>query len=73
MGENTKQNYQVSDTTLEAEWIRIPFGNYYQCTNCKHSISHGYPAQSIRLGKFCPNCGFKMRNPRFIAVEYDYD
>ena len=65
-------NYKCSETELTASWEQLCWG-YYSCTNCKHSERHGYPARGIRLGKFCPNCGFKMTNPRYVGVEYDYE
>lgn len=62
-----------SDTKLTATWETSRFGSSYRCTNCKHTEDHGYPARGIQLGKFCPNCGFRMTNPRFVKVEFDYD
>ena len=62
-----------SDTEFMASWEAHAFGSYYTCTNCQYSESHGYPARDIRLGKFCPNCGLKMSNPRYVSVEVDYD
>lgn len=65
-------NYKTSETELTASW-ETHFGGYYTCTNCNHSESHGYPSRCITLGKFCPNCGAKMSNPRYVGVEFDYD
>lgn len=65
--------YKSSDTDLTASWESHSFGSCYTCTNCNHSESHGYPARGIKLGNFCPNCGAKMTNPRYVSVEYDYD
>ena len=61
-----------SDTKLTASWEDRGAG-YYKCTNCGHTVSHGYPARSIFLGRFCSYCGLRMTNPRFIPVEFDYD
>ena len=66
-------NYKCSDTEFTASWETHTFGSYYTCTNCQHSESHGYPARGVTLGKFCPNCGFKMTNPRYVGVNFDYD
>ena len=66
-------NYKCSETELTASWELHMGGSYYSCTNCKHSESHGYPARGIQLGKFCPTCGARMTNPRWVSVEYDYD
>ena len=65
-------NYKCSETELTASWEKH-FGGYYSCTNCKHSESNGYPPRGVELGKFCPNCGFKMTNPRYEGVDFDYD
>lgn len=63
--------FKVSDTQLEAEWIKdtVIFYKVYRCSNCKnpHSIE-----RSTRLTPYCGNCGAKMKNPQYIMVEYDY-
>lgn len=64
--------FDCSDTKLTASWETC-FGGYYKCTNCGHTESHWYPARSIHLGRFCSDCGFRMTNPRFIPVEFDYE
>ena len=66
--------YRISDTTLEASWVDTGgFHGAKKCTNCGHTISLQYQQSYAELGKFCPNCGFKMTNPGAIIVEYDYD
>ena len=66
-------NYKTSETELTASWEAHRFGGSYTCSNCNHYEDHGYPARAIWLGNFCPKCGAKMTNPRYIGVEYDYD
>lgn len=72
-----KEHYPVSETSLEAEWIQDtrPLMSYYEtCSNCEsYANSKDYPAQSYSCGKFCPNCGAKMRNPHRHLVIYEYD
>lgn len=63
--------YQCSDTQLTASWEKQ--FDYYRCTNCHHTESHGYPARSIQLGRFCPNCGFKMTNPQWVHIEVEFE
>ena len=57
--------YQVSETKLTASWKRkeldVPV---YVCTNCGRTFEVG---DGVRLGDFCPRCGFKMRNPGYVA------
>ena len=61
--------YKVSDTQLEAEWIKDNIFRLYHCSNCKntHSIE-----KTTELTPYCGKCGFKMKNPQWVKVEYDY-
>lgn len=68
-----KIEYKVSDAELTAEWKKNGYGHSYICTNCHHYEDAGYPSRSFELGTFCPNCGFRMRNPQYVIIEYDYD
>lgn len=66
------RDFEISDTTKESEWVQDPYPwtNYWRCGNCKdtHRIEH-----STKLTEYCSRCGFRMRNPQFIPVYYDYD
>lgn len=66
-----KKIFDCSDTKLASSWESC--FNGYKCTNCGYTKSHGYPARGIDLGRFCSCCGFRMTNPRFIPVEFDYE
>lgn len=61
--------YKVSDTQLEAEWVKDNIFRLYHCSNCKntHRIE-----KTTELTLYCGKCGFKMKNPQWIKVEYDY-
>ena len=64
--------YKISDTEYTAEWI----GNSEtsrSCSNCGEVISVPYQEAHAKLGNFCPRCGFKMANPGYINIEFDYD
>ena len=65
--------YKISDTTFEAEWVKTGWSTSRQCSNCNHTISVPYQTYYAPLGKFCPNCGFRMKNPGSIKLEIDYD
>lgn len=43
------------------------------CSHCGKSISGTYNLPSFDCPKYCPNCGSKMKNPHYHAVEIDYD
>ena len=63
-------NFQTSDTQLQAEWVQNKvFKSIWYCSNCKdaYSIEH-----TTKLTPYCRNCGFKMINPQYITVEYDW-
>lgn len=61
--------YKISDTQLEAEWVKDNIFRLYYCSNCKntHRIE-----KTTKLTLYCGNCGFKMKNPQWVKVEYDY-
>ena len=64
-------NFVVSNTTLEAEWVEDKvFTWLWYCNNCQdcHSIEH-----TTKLHPYCRQCGAKMKNPQWITVEYDWD
>jgi rRNA maturation protein Nop10 len=69
------RKYPVSETSLEAEWVkdRLSFHSSHHCSNCGNSFDAGYPARSFKLGEFCSKCGARMKNPQWITIEYDYD
>ena len=63
--------YEVSNTTLEAEWIQDKiWSRYWECSNC--SESHD-TTKDCRLSNYCPRCGAKMKNPLIMHIDYDYD
>ena len=66
-----KQDFEISDTKKEAEWVQQPWPltNFWQCGNCKHTLRI---QETTWLRPFCCVCGFKMKNPQLIKVEYDY-
>ena len=70
-----ENKYQVSDTTLEAEWVeQIPkWYSAHKCSNCGNYKSLGYQDRALELGAYCDRCGARMKNPKYIVVEYDYD
>lgn len=68
---NENKSNLLSDTNRVAEWKKDDRFSHWSCTNCGHTKNHGYPAHAIILSKFCPECGFKMLNPKVIHVEYD--
>lgn len=68
-----KKTYKTSNTEYTAEWRKRKYACSFECTNCDHVEDAGYPSRSFWLGHFCPNCGFKMRNPQHVHIEYDYD
>ena len=61
--------YKISDTQLEAEWVKDNIFRIYHCSNCKntHRIE-----KTTELTLYCSKCGFKMKNPQWVKVEYDY-
>lgn len=61
--------FKVSDTRLEAEWIKDKVFRIFYCSNCKDSH---HIERTTKLTAYCANCGFKMKNPQLITVEYDY-
>ena len=65
--------YKSSRTQLTAEWIQRKYSSYYMCSNCEHTESHGYPPRAVNLGKYCPNCGSKMKNPKYVSIEFSYE
>lgn len=69
------KEFEVSNTTLEAEWVeQIPkWRHAHKCSNCGNNKSLGYQQQSLDLGVYCDRCGARMKNPKHIIVEYDYD
>lgn len=57
--------YQVSETPLTASWKRIDEGvPRFQCENCGRTFEIG---DGVRLGEFCPRCGFRMTNPGYVT------
>ena len=64
--------YKSSETQLTAEWLQRKYSSYYTCSNCEHTESHGYPPRAVNLGKYCPNCGSKMKNPKYVSVGFTY-
>lgn len=66
--------YKISDTELTATWNPAGiFKDYFECSNCKHPEGSNHPVYGYRLHNFCPQCGFKMTNPKWIHIEIDYD
>lgn len=67
--------YKISETTLEAEWKKSNSigSSFHYCSNCHDGRDGGYPPRAFRLGKFCSQCGAKMKNPQLISFEFDYD
>jgi Zn-finger protein len=64
------KDFVVSDTALEAEWIKDKgFTRIYHCSNCKdsHSIE-----RTTKLTSYCGKCGARMKNSQWVTVEYDY-
>ena len=61
--------YKVSNTQLEAEWVKDNIFRIYRCSNCNntHRIE-----KTTQLTSYCGRCGFKMKNPQLVKVEYDY-
>ena len=57
-----------------AEWIEggLTFDKE-TCSHCGKSISGTYDWPSFDCPKYCPECGSKMKNPHYHAVEIDYD
>ena len=64
--------YKSSETQLTAERLQRNYSSYYTCSNCEHTESHGYPPRAVNLGKYCPNCGSKMKNPKYVSVGFTY-
>ena len=64
-----RKDFIVSDTTLEAEWVKDKVFRIYSCSNCKNS--HRIE-KTTELTSYCGRCGAKMKNPQWIKVEYDY-
>lgn len=63
--------YQTSDTVLKAEWLQDQiWKDHWYCSNCHntHVADH-----TMSLTPYCSKCGFKMKNPRLIKVEYEYE
>lgn len=57
-----------------AEWIKggLTFDKE-TCSHCGKSVSGTYSSPSFDCPKYCPECGSKMKNPHYHAVEIDYD
>jgi len=66
-------NYKSSDTKLTASWIDDKFLRFKNCSNCMYIVRIGFGGYNGDLSKFCPNCGFRMKNPTLIAVDIDYN
>ena len=64
--------YEISTTTQTAEWVKDSLYPYFRCSNCRHSESFPYETNHVVLGRFCPNCGFKMLNHRTVFRYVDY-
>ena len=62
--------YKVSDTQLEAEWVKHNIFRIYHCSNCKKTYNID---ETTELTPYCGRCGFKMKNPQLVKVEYDFD
>ena len=66
-----RPNYKISDTTLEAEWVRDKiWHSLYMCSNCNYTQE---VTKDRSLSPYCRRCGAKMRNPQHIQINYDYD
>lgn len=63
--------FEVSDTSLTAEWKRepVPGVKIYKCSNCGRSETIEC---STWLGNYCDKCGAKMKNPQYVWIHYDY-
>lgn len=62
--------FEISDTTKEAKWEQNPiWRSLWNCSNCRHTIDF---KETGWLRPFCCVCGFHMKNPQLIKVEYDY-
>ena len=64
------KNYEISDTKKEAEWIEENWSYHWKCSNCGNVID---VTKTYCVEPFCGICGFKMKNPHYIHIEYDYD
>ena len=60
-----------------AEWKKstlIGQSDVELCSNCNHSPKPiAYPACDYWCGRYCANCGAKMKNPHYHFIEADYD
>jgi DNA-directed RNA polymerase subunit RPC12/RpoP len=63
--------YKISDTQLTAQWIKTHSWKPYHCSNCITDYEN-IPYQSYKLPFFCPNCGARMLNPKYIHYQNDY-
>lgn len=62
--------FKVSDTKLEAEWQQDKiFKQLWSCSNCENTYCI---EKTTQLTPYCGKCGFKMKNPQTIKVDYNY-
>lgn len=67
-----ENKYKISNTKNTAEWKQGKnlMSSYYFCSNCNFPIEIKH---TTKLLPFCGRCGFKMKNPKWIKVEDDYE
>ena len=67
------KNYKVSDTTLEATWVKkkIVYSDTYVCSNCNtHADGNSHV---VYLTDFCSKCGARMTNPGIKHIDVEYE